>query len=547
MLKLVISDDEGKTTVVPLVRDEITIGRKEGNTIRLTERNVSRRHARLRKQSGKYTIEDLASYNGVRVNGQRIGEETALQAGDEVTIGDYVIAMQSETASATADGGGFAEPTTPARVVMLTPPAPGAEFAMRDGMRIGRAEDLDVWVNHRSISREHAEVHVEGDEIRISDLGSANGMRVNGEETKEAVLSSGDVVELGQVRFRFVAEGEHYVFESDRTIQMDAVSLPDPAPSRTSYIAAAAILLIAVIVGAGIALSSNDEEDVLPVAEGPREPEDPTTEGEGTTPAAAALQLVADCEAAVQEQRYQDAVGLADRALEVDPSNVDAQQCATDARGVLSERETFQRALDCIDSGDVECAYFAVEELPQHSPLRDREEVSNIREAFADHHLEQARSALDGEPEEAQRHANAVLTTDGISGAQERAAQQILARIDAPEPVRSTMRRSTMRGGSTGTATPMETVTVAEVTPAPMNTATAPVSVRQVQRDCHYDNRCIIQQLRGAPQDAQVLGVLVEAHRSVGNGPATRQLMQEYLRRYPTGPQAGAYRRQLGQ
>ena len=47
MWKLVIEDDEGKRTVVPLTRDEYSIGRKEGNTIRLTERNVSREHARL--------------------------------------------------------------------------------------------------------------------------------------------------------------------------------------------------------------------------------------------------------------------------------------------------------------------------------------------------------------------------------------------------------------------------------------------------------------------------------------------------------------------
>src|SRR6185503_15470220 len=49
VLKLIIEDDEGRKTVVPFVRDEITIGRQEGNTIRLTERNVSRRHARLVK------------------------------------------------------------------------------------------------------------------------------------------------------------------------------------------------------------------------------------------------------------------------------------------------------------------------------------------------------------------------------------------------------------------------------------------------------------------------------------------------------------------
>ena len=47
MYKLVISDDEGKTIIVPLVRDLITVGRQDGNTIRLTERNVSRQHARL--------------------------------------------------------------------------------------------------------------------------------------------------------------------------------------------------------------------------------------------------------------------------------------------------------------------------------------------------------------------------------------------------------------------------------------------------------------------------------------------------------------------
>ena len=40
MLKLVIEDGEGTTHVVPIIRDQITIGREEGNTIRLTERNV---------------------------------------------------------------------------------------------------------------------------------------------------------------------------------------------------------------------------------------------------------------------------------------------------------------------------------------------------------------------------------------------------------------------------------------------------------------------------------------------------------------------------
>src|SRR5687767_6984318 len=164
MFKLVIQDDEGKTTVVPLVRDEITIGRKEGNTIRLTERNVSRRHAKLKKANGAFLVEDLASYNGVKVNGRRIDRESHLKAGDQISIGDYLLALQVDAHLEAGNGAAAAavaavppgtpasdtlpmavpspvdaqtamiaapaEPAPPARLVMLTPPAPGAEFAI---------------------------------------------------------------------------------------------------------------------------------------------------------------------------------------------------------------------------------------------------------------------------------------------------------------------------------------------------------------------------------------------------------------------------------
>src|SRR5207244_2660152 len=96
MFKLVIQDDEGKTTVVPLIRDEITIGRKEGNTIRLTERNVSRRHARILRNNGEVQIEDLGSYNGIRVNNARIAERVGLRVSDQVQIGDYKLYLKAE-------------------------------------------------------------------------------------------------------------------------------------------------------------------------------------------------------------------------------------------------------------------------------------------------------------------------------------------------------------------------------------------------------------------------------------------------------------------
>src|SRR4029077_6104541 len=86
--------------VVPLIRDEITIGRKDGNTIRLTERNVSRRHAKLTKQNGSLFIEDLSSHNGIRVNGNKGAGRLAIADGDRIQIGDYTIALKLDRALA---------------------------------------------------------------------------------------------------------------------------------------------------------------------------------------------------------------------------------------------------------------------------------------------------------------------------------------------------------------------------------------------------------------------------------------------------------------
>jgi pSer/pThr/pTyr-binding forkhead associated (FHA) protein len=118
-MKLIIEDDEGRKTVVQLVRDEITIGRQDGNTIRLTERNVSRRHARLVKENGNVLIEDLGSYNGVRVNGEKIIGRTRIKEGDLVEIGDYDLGIQGkiDAPSMTPAAGPGRPPTIPPGVV----------------------------------------------------------------------------------------------------------------------------------------------------------------------------------------------------------------------------------------------------------------------------------------------------------------------------------------------------------------------------------------------------------------------------------------------
>jgi hypothetical protein len=62
------------------------IGRSRDADLTLDDPNVSRRHAELRRDDGGWTIADLASTNGVKVNGRRVAEQR-LQPGDEITVG----------------------------------------------------------------------------------------------------------------------------------------------------------------------------------------------------------------------------------------------------------------------------------------------------------------------------------------------------------------------------------------------------------------------------------------------------------------------------
>ncbi len=104
-LRLIIEDVEGATTIVPLGQDAVTIGRKEGNTIRLTEQNVSRSHAKLFPTDEGWKLEDLESYNGITVNGVAIEGRVELNEGDLIKIGDYHLVLSDDVERKTVDLG----------------------------------------------------------------------------------------------------------------------------------------------------------------------------------------------------------------------------------------------------------------------------------------------------------------------------------------------------------------------------------------------------------------------------------------------------------
>jgi pSer/pThr/pTyr-binding forkhead associated (FHA) protein len=65
-----------------------TIGRHPESSICLDDVTVSRRHAQVVLDNGRYVVRDLGSLNGTYVNQIRI-DELALEQGDELQIGKY--------------------------------------------------------------------------------------------------------------------------------------------------------------------------------------------------------------------------------------------------------------------------------------------------------------------------------------------------------------------------------------------------------------------------------------------------------------------------
>ncbi len=219
MWKLTITDDEGTQTELPLSRGEYAIGRAEENTVRLTDRNISRKHLVIRQGDEEgWNVEDLDSYNGCFVNGMRVSGTHPLYHGDLLQLGDYRLEIQDEAVLAGASGddaqqlpSGSASTLLdrPDRLVVVDGAAAGTEFPL-EGERIviGRAEDADISVNHSSVSRVHAEiVNLGAGVYEVFDRGSSNGVRVNQIKFERRVIEDDDEIELGDVRLRFVARG----------------------------------------------------------------------------------------------------------------------------------------------------------------------------------------------------------------------------------------------------------------------------------------------------------------------------------------------------
>jgi pSer/pThr/pTyr-binding forkhead associated (FHA) protein/tetratricopeptide (TPR) repeat protein len=287
-MKLIIEDDEGRKTVVPVLRDEITIGRNEQNLVRLAEKNVSRRHGRLLREEGHYYIEDLNSFTGIRVNGEKVEGKRLVHEGDLIQISEYdLILMPSpEERPAPAAVEGAAEPsvTPPAqeaaagtqteanaeaqarrmaetatirlsdlkgesaevpvqevpeekrpKLVGISGKYRGEELVLdRSPIRLGRSDENDLQIEHPSISRKHLRLHLDNGIWKVMDAESRNGVRVNGESYAQIGLRHGDTLEVGHLRFAFVEPRRSFQLPPELTPLAGSVGPLAASPPRTA-------------------------------------------------------------------------------------------------------------------------------------------------------------------------------------------------------------------------------------------------------------------------------------------------------------------------
>lgn len=368
MLKLVIEADDGQQTVVPMVRDEITIGRAEGNTIRLTERNVSRRHARLlRRGAEQIVIEDVAARYGVKVNGGRIEAPAALDVGDEVQIGDYLLSLQDDAVAPALKASG-PQPILEhrrGRLVVISSNYAGSEVVLSEPeMTVGRGEHL-------------ARVAYDGGARAYRVEEAAGAVRVNGRSTVSMELRSGDILELGQIRYRYCEPGELWSFE----IMMAHRAMEVASPPERSYGGLLlGVMMVALLITAALAWWVVSRDAEVPTPPRPRgEVPAPPTSAPGVAEEVVEG-VIAQCATELDSSAYGAALVACRRALDAAPEDQRARALYEEALRENAFHANHVSARGLLEEGSCALALLELDKIDDpRSRVADEVEAAETR------------------------------------------------------------------------------------------------------------------------------------------------------------------------
>jgi pSer/pThr/pTyr-binding forkhead associated (FHA) protein len=133
------------------------------------------------------------------------------------------------------------DPSPKAPNLQTVRPAPGRSFVLRfisgkyqggefpivpeKQIIVGRSSDLDMVLVEDMVSRKHARIAMQQDQIWIEDLGSTNGTFVNGEKIKRARLKEGDRVLIGTSILKLIASDGQASVKENADVKRDLESV----------------------------------------------------------------------------------------------------------------------------------------------------------------------------------------------------------------------------------------------------------------------------------------------------------------------------------
>ncbi len=101
----------------------------------------------------------------------------------------------------------------------------------KDKTTLGRRPYNDIVIDNLAVSGEHAVLQMTGSDVVLEDLNSTNGTYVNGKAVKKHSLQSGDAIEIGKYKIKFV--GDNITEDFDKTTVVRPASI-QPARSAAA-------------------------------------------------------------------------------------------------------------------------------------------------------------------------------------------------------------------------------------------------------------------------------------------------------------------------
>ncbi len=216
MEKLIIKEGSEVLKIVNLETDELTLGADPSNDVVLDHILVAPFHAKVKKSDEGFMFIDLDTDNGSYIQGIKIMKHL-LTHNDEVEVANYVIVYdegigyEDETETSIITAFEKEDITKLGRPYFLSrnPGSEGKRYPIeKTSVTVGRSEGVDIVVVDTTVSRKHAQLEFKDNHYILTDLDSSNGTYVNGEKVDIKIISFGDLVQFGEMKFVFSGDLE---------------------------------------------------------------------------------------------------------------------------------------------------------------------------------------------------------------------------------------------------------------------------------------------------------------------------------------------------